>query len=191
MFSNRRTFALRSTISVVTATFAIACSSSDASSDATSSGALASNRSNDSSDTNCQIVLRSANRKAGTQGPVELDHGQFVWNAYVDVSDSALADGSTPSLHVQFYRDDWTPYWSDVQGKATTSSGGFTTYLFEFAELSPESSAINVSGDVVFIPFLTKNDGSRLFDHNRGNGNYVLSYAGNRFKIDDDSSVCR
>ena len=154
--------------------FATGCASAPADDAASSTANIETPPSGDSSDMQCRIVLRSAQRRSGTEGPVDIEGGQFVWDVAVDMSDELLAKGADAKLHLE--NDDGS--WTDLGGAIDweNSTNGFVRVNFSFRDLSPESSNINVSGSVVFVPFAQLSNG-RLFDHNATSDNVVLSSA--------------
>ena len=139
----------------------------------------------DVADTSCGIVLRDAGRRAGEQGPVAIEDGQFVWDVTVDLAASLVDANATAKLHVQGDAGGW----DDLDGaKVSGAKDGYQRFSFTFRQLSPESSSIDIAGAVAFIPFAELPGGARRYDHNAIAGNYVLS-RDNRFRLAPD--VCR
>ena len=139
----------------------------------------------DVADTSCGIVLRGAGRRAGEQGPVAIEDGQFVWDVTADLATSLLDQGATAKLRVQADGG----RWDDLDGaRIAGAKAGYQRFLFTFRQLSPESSSIDIDGAVSFIPFAELPGGARRFDHNAGADDYVLS-RDNRFRL--APAVCR
>ncbi len=147
----------------------------------------------DVADRGCQVVLRDAGRVVAGDGFATVPgRSSWAFDAHVDVSAAALADGWTPRLLVKA----GSAGWRSLEPTAMTAiSSGTERVLFDIVDgdlPSPGMSGTALSrASVQLIPFLARGE-ARVFDHNRiadAFANYVLN-ANNAFALADDAGVC-
>lgn len=121
----------------------------------------------DSADRDCRVVLRSANR---------IEDGRTTtWTAAVDVSADLASRGVVGKL---LLRDRVDP----IDGaRVDGAAAGYQRFAFRFRH--------DGEGPVEMIPFVQHADGRRVIDHNRQEGDYVLSAQG-RVAIAADPARC-
>ena len=159
-------------------------------------GPLLGNGRQDSSDTGCNIVLRSTARVQNGPGfQTKCVNGvcSVVWVGVLDISKQAAAEGAKP--YVLFKNQD-AQSWSQVLAKLSTGAPeGFVRYSFRLEKntLSDGLSATALNrAKLELAPFLRTKAGGRVFDKQRGQGafeNYALT-ASNGFSVIDDARVC-
>lgn len=147
----------------------------------------------DSADRACHVVLRGAGRVSDGRGGYVTSGSSWVYEAVVDVSDAAIADGAAPG--VLFLPPDGRT-WREGVGTAIAGAGpGFQRFRFPLSRdlPGPGMSATSLSrARVELAPYIRLAQGGRAFDHNRHEDsftNHVLS-GSSGFAIADDASVC-
>lgn len=144
----------------------------------------------DTADEQCHVVLRSAAPALDRGLPLTECKDGVCWllfEATVQISDQALAEGATPAI---LYN---TADWGWVEMPPLFVDGNLATFVFGPGMVRDGLSASGIAaarGE--FIPFLTTATGDRVFDHNRNPGNldnYFLA-GSEGFVIADEPSVC-
>jgi hypothetical protein len=176
---------------------AVACApldGSEASSTAVSEAPLVGiDGSRDSSDTGCNVVLRSMSRTPdATGGYVTKNNYSWVWTGQLDVSTAAMAENAVPAVLYQTASD---PTWRAALAVKVSDGAGFSRFTVELWDGLPSAgmsgtSLANTSFKV--IPYLKLAQGGRAFDHNRVHdplSTYVLS-GQSGLVVPPDASVC-
>ncbi len=156
----------------------------------------------DRADHDCTVVLRQVSRGRLPDGRLETScsegDGQcwYVWRGTMDVSSSALAQGSIPVL---LYKSAWDNHWWEVEATAEEedngTSGSFRRFSFRIAaHTAAEGASMStlMRTRIELVPALVAPNGDRLFDHNRNPGdfdNYVLD-SNNNWVLSDAPAVC-
>lgn len=151
----------------------------------------------DRADRSCQVVLRHAERAAGTTGfETVCNTGGvcwFVWQATVDVA-TPVPTGAT--LWVQ-YRSTDASTWSRKQAaRVAGGPAGYQRYAvrLDTRRVGPGMSPTSMQrARLDVLPYLRLADGSRVFDHNRVPGD-LDAYAlviNNQWAIGEDANACR
>ncbi|MCB9596463.1 MAG: hypothetical protein H6719_27315 [Sandaracinaceae bacterium] len=153
----------------------------------------------DSADRSCQVILRTLRRAAEADGrPATLCADGMCWlsfDATVDVSDAAIADGGVPEV---LFRDpDGADGWlasTDARPVAGAESG-FSRFVVRFGRgaIRDGMTATALSrARLEVIAYLRAPSGSRVFDHNERPGDFddLVVHGPSQFAFDSDPAIC-
>lgn len=151
----------------------------------------------DSAERGCNLVLRSLSRTRGPTGgfTTRCTAGRcvVVWTGSLDVAASALAEGARP--FVLFKASNATGWTKATPSRVVGAPAGFQRFAVRLDRATLEEG-LSASGwanaSLQVAPYLLATTGARLFDKNRGGGdfdNYVLREA-NGFAVAPDDAVC-
>jgi hypothetical protein len=151
----------------------------------------------DAAERGCNLVLRTLSRTRGPTGgfTTRCTAGRcvVVWTGALDVSLAALAEGARP--YVLFKASTATAWTKVTPARIAGAPPGFQRYSVKLDKATLEeglSASAWASASLEVAPYLLATTGARLFDKNRGGGdfdNYALR-AGNGFAVAPDEGVC-
>lgn len=154
----------------------------------------------DAAERACHVVLRTLSRVPNNTGGytthcVPQGSCYYVWAGALDISTQAAAEGARP--YVLFKSSAGGTTWTKVSTTKTSGApAGFTRYSFKLIKNTVPDGMSTTSlmrTRIEVAPYLYTKTGARLFDKNRGQGDFdndVLDQ-GNGWTITDDAVSCQ